>query len=797
MKLNEADTRAKLITPALHDRGWTEDLIRREEGAGAIDIAGDRAWRRNKKQVDYTLRLKLREASQPVAVALIEAKKERELPARGLEQAKGYGRRFNVPFVFSSNGHRFVEYDSFTGMTSEPCQMASFPKPEDLRQRYEAGKGFGLEEDSAKPLLTPYEGGDGIRRYYQDAAIRAALEKIARCQKKNEPARVLLSLATGTGKTFIAVNLLKRIADAGQLRRALFLCDRDELRAQAQAAFHNAFRSDAAIVSRSAAGENKARNARVHIATYQTLGVDAEDDDESFLTQHYPEDHFSHIIIDECHRSAWNKWSQVLLRNLNAVQIGLTATPRIITGTGPDTEQDEEITAHNLRYFGEPAYEYSITQGMEDGYLAACQIRKSSVNLDETGLTLEEIMARDPRDPETGEPLSPDEVRASYDRYDYERFLMLPDRVREMCKDLFNALLASGGPEQNPKQKTIIFCARDSHADAVATAMNNLYAAWRQQQGDSRGPGDAPYAFKCTAAVDGNQQLPDLRNSTRSHFIATTVELLTTGVDVPCVRNIVFFKYVRSPISLTQMIGRGTRIHEETGKLMFTVHDYTNATSLLGKSLKTRWSAPREDPAESAPPISDEGSEKVEVEGFEVYITPTGNYVMEEKDGKPVRVSATEYQKRFAEKLVREVKTLEDLRRRWVAPAERGSLLERLRQDGCSPEALRMLQEMQDYDLYDILAELGFGMAPRTRADRAAAFDYKHKEWLDQLPRRPAAVIKAFVRQFEKNGIDELENRRIFEVPAVKEAGGQEALQEAGDAPVELVREAKERIFTA
>ena len=790
MNLNEADTRAKLITPALHSRGWREDLIRREEGAAPIDIAGDRAWRRNKKRTDYTLRLKLSEASQPVAVALIEAKKEGELPAHGLEQAKEYGRRFNVPFVFSSNGHRFVEYDSFTGKTSKPRQMASFPKPEDLRRRYEAGKGFGLEDDIAKPLLTPYEGGDGFRRYYQDAAIRAALEKIAHCQKNAEPARVLLSLATGTGKTFIAVNLLKRIADAGQLRCALFLCDRDELRAQAQAAFHNAFGSDAAIV-RLANGENEARNARVHIATYQTLGVDAEDGDESFLTRHYPENHFSHIIIDECHRSAWNKWSQVLRRNSNAVQIGLTATPRSITGTGPDMEQDEEITAHNLRYFGEPAYEYSITQGMDDGYLAACQIRKSSVNLDETGITAEEIMVRDPRDPKTGRLLSPAEVRASYDRYDYEHFLMLPDRVREMCEDLFDALLASGSPEQ----KTIIFCARDSHADAVATEMNNLYAVWRQQQGHSHGPGADPYAFKCTAAVDGNQQLPDLRNATRHHFVATTVELLTTGVDVPCVRNIVFFKYVRSPISLTQMLGRGTRIHEETDKLMFTVHDCTDATDLLGESLETRRSTPREGLTEPAPPIS--GAEPVEVEGFEVYITPTGKYVMEEQDGKTVRVSAVEYQKRLAEKLVQEVKTLEDLRRRWVATKERGNLLERLRQDGCSPEALRVLQEMQDYDLYDILAELGFGMAPRTRADRAAAFDYKHKEWLDQLPRRPAAVIEAFIRQFERNGIDELENPQIFEVPSVREAGGLEALQEAGDAPRELVREAKERIFTA
>ena len=249
---SEADTRAKLIDPAIHSRGWLEDMIRREETAGTIEIIGGKARRRSRGQVDYTLRLKTATDTQPVAIALIEAKNESLPPGHGLDQGKAYAhsKRLNVPFVFSSNGHQFVEYDRFTGLTSTPRPMAEFPPPPELRQRYEQHMGFGLDDEAAKPLLQPYYNGEGGRRYYQDAAIRAVLEKIARDARTNDNPRALLTLATGAGKTFIAVNLLKRIADAGQLKRALFLCDCDELRTQALGAFQNVFGSDAAAASR-------------------------------------------------------------------------------------------------------------------------------------------------------------------------------------------------------------------------------------------------------------------------------------------------------------------------------------------------------------------------------------------------------------------------------------------------------------------------------------------------------------------------------------------------------------------
>ena len=238
MGLNESDTRAKLIDPAIHAHGWTEDLIRREETAGAIEIIGGKARKQAKGRVDYTLRVRVNLEAQPIAVALIEAKAEDLPPTHGLEQGKGYAesRRLNVPFVFASNGHLFVEYDRTTGQTSAPLPLAHFPTPDGLRARYEAALGFRMDAPAAAPLRARYTGGEATRRYYQDAAIRAVLEKLAQGEK-----RALLSLATGAGKTFIAVNLLKRISDAGafgpgQLGRALFICDRDELRKQAAGA---------------------------------------------------------------------------------------------------------------------------------------------------------------------------------------------------------------------------------------------------------------------------------------------------------------------------------------------------------------------------------------------------------------------------------------------------------------------------------------------------------------------------------------------------------------------------------
>ena len=807
MARNEADTRAQLIDPVLHAQGWTEALhIRREQTPGQVDIINGRGKRRSRGRIDYVLRLVVtldgqqgqQSGTQPIAVALIEAKAEDKDPATGLEQAKAYasGKLHNLLFVYATNGHLFVEYDRSTGYTSAPRPLAEFPTPEELCHRYEAAKGFSLSSDIAKPLLTPYPTGEGKRRYYQDAAIRAALEKIAWCTTHEELRRVLLSLATGAGKTFIAVNLMKRISDAGLLRRALFVCDRDELRSQAAAAFQNLFGSNAAIVTSS----EPQKNAKILISTYHTLDVDQADSSANFLRQHYPENYFSHIIIDECHRSAWGKWSEVLTRNPDAVHIGLTATPRQLDlgEDSPEAERDRQITADNLAYFGEPVYEYTIAQGIEDGYLAACQIRLSRVNLDNTGITKAEILARGATDARTGRLITAEELDELYLYTSFERRLMLPDRVFAMSQDLFQYLIETGGPEQ----KTIVFCVRDSHADHVASVLNNLYQQWCQ---DHELTPCEHYAFKCTSNSGGKDYLADFKGSRRNYFVATTVDLLSTGVDIPALRNVVFFKYMNSPISFYQMVGRGTRIDPETDKLMFWLYDYTNATRLLGQDFisKPRPDRTGEKPEDYDPTGDDRGDDRepktasiIQVEGLEVEVRDGGIRIPVYLNGRDVMVTVAEYEEMLAERLLDKAPTAASFLEQWVIREERQTLMSRIHDGNLSTTALRRLREMEDYDLYDLLARLGYALPARTRRSRVEEFYTQEAIWFNEMPPPAATTLRAIVSQFESGGTESLESQELFRVPSVIRTGGVRSLRVLGE-PFEVLTEMKRRLFAA
>lgn len=788
MGLNEADTRAKLIDPALHARGWTENLIGREETAAAVHIIGGQPRRQERGRVDYTLRVEVEAGTQPIAMALIEAKAEHYPPTHGLQQAKLYAKRLNVPFVYASNGHQYMEHDATSGVTHGPYPLDTFPSPQELRRRYEEWKGFSLDSEAAKPLLRPYTGGDGQRRYYQDAAIRAALEKIAAGGN-----RVLLTMATGSGKTFVAVNLLKKIAAAGQLRRALFLCDRDELRVQGLAALQREFGSDAAA----ATTRNPEKNARVLVATYQTLGVDRDEADASFLTRHYPPDYFSHIIIDEAHRSAWGKWSEVLKRNAAAVQIGLTATPREIAYTEdtPEARQDSQISADNIKYFGDPVYDYSIGQGIEDGYLAAMEIIRRDIFLNYykepeeiTGVRQDDLEGRIIQNSLTGATVPVPTLRDRYEAPSIERALMLPERVAEMCRDLFEHLRQTGSPEQ----KTIIFCATDRHADEVAIQLNNRYREWCQAQ-DQKPVQD--YAFKCTAAA-GSEYISEIRGSNSHHFIAATVDLLTTGVDLPPVANIVFFRYVRSPIAFYQMVGRGTRLHPPTNKVMCRVYDYTDASKLFREEFTTSV-APKREEGGNDDENSREGVQAIVVHGLDVHIVAAGIYIMTSNDaGEAVPVTLEQYKEQLAAKLVMDIPALDTFRAIWIDKDRRREMMNRLPDKGMAPYILQDLTDMDDYDLYDVLADIGYGQAPKTRAGRAEAFRYKNQAWLHTMPARTAETIQAIASQFSRGGTGTLEKRTIFDTPEVARAGGLKALKDYGD-PRKIFSETKKRMFAA
>ncbi len=273
------------------------------------------------------------------------------------------------------------------------------------------------------------------------------------------------------------------------------------------------------------------------------------------------------------------------------------------------------------------------------------------------------------------------------------------------------------------------------------------------------------------------------------------MDLLTTGVDVPAVRNIVFMKYVRSPIAFYQMIGRGTRLDTPTGKLMFRVYDYTDATRLFGEAFLTR--APvRHDGAALECDGEDDRERVLQVAGFEVQVTDAGRLILTQIDGRAVPVTIEEYRERIAARLVAEAPTLDAFRARWVDPRQRRELLAALPDGERSAQVLRTLERLDAYDLYDVLADLGYGQAPRTRDERAAAFEYKHAAWLSSLPERTARTILALAAQFRQAGTEGLESPSVFQTPNVMQAGGLSALQAAGK-PADLLRETKERMFAA
>ena len=709
--------------------------------------------------------------------------------------------------------------------------MSEFPRPEELIERYLAKRGIPATSPLLSLLTTPYAQGRDYLRYYQDAAIRAAIEQIMRQLAAKTLPRVMLPLATGAGKTRLAAALLRKLFDAGRLGKALFLCDRTELRDNGLGDFQAAFGTDAAEVDT----RNPQKNARVLIATYQTLDH-AYGGDLKFFLKHYPPGYFDVIVIDECHRSAWGEWHAILESNPKAIQVGLTATPRHIRvkeseneDTQKGVEEDRRKLADNYNYFGEPPYEYPYAQGVEDGYLAPADIEQYDIYHDDKTQSerVRGVLRADVKDKKltnalTGQKVMPDAVAERSEGGSLEARLIMPQRVAAMCDHFFERLLAQG--DDDALQKTIIFCASDHHADLVANRLNNLYTAWCREaesasnpaREDARPPttpgreGERPreprrrvqtYAFKCMSSVNGQALIPDFRGRQRSHIVATTKDLLTTGVNVPCVRNIVFFRYIHSPILFHQMVGRGTRIDEVNGKLMFRIFDYTGASALFGADFVT---PPTAEPPDKPGPPGPPPPPPVKVRGVKIDIAHAGNFNLLGIDGKMQRVTPQEYQARLIAELTQLVPSLAEFREKWLDATQRQTLMDQLARMGLLPEKLREAGEINDtaasdYDLFDILAALAYGIAPRTRHTRAGQFGANANtapNWLIQLPQPAAKVIRAIVRQFENAGTDALEAKELWETPEIKQLRGLAALREGGN-PAELMRRTKETLFVA
>ena len=805
MSYNEAETRYFLIDQPLRGKGYDAHWKLKLETPAPVEPIGNKGRRRaGAGRTDYLLCVQVGDMPKPLPVGVIEAKAEGADPLKGMQQAKRYAdcKRFSVQYVFATNGHLYGEFDMRHQMPDGPFPFTDFPTHDELSARYAKDTGVDIASPASAMLFMADSPAFGKPRYYQDAAIRAAFDKILTSEQSGEAPRVLLSLATGSGKTVIAANLLWRLHEAGRLTKpALFLCDRDELREQAWEKLAKAFPKGSVRIVKSERGGNAAGNAKVHVATYQTLGLDdAEQGHASFLTEHYPVNSFSVIVLDECHRSAWGRWSEVLKRNPEAIQIGLTATPRELRHSKHQTPDDAEITANNLAYFGEPVYEYTLIQAQEDGYLAACEIVKLKPSIDWKTFTRKDVLALGAIDARTGKYILPEDLKAQYFAKHFDDDILLPERIATMCADLFQRLCAHGGPEQ----KVIIFCTRDLHADRVAMQMQRLYASWCKERGLT--PKDH-YAFKCTAE-GGSELIGQMRGSGARCFIACTVDLLATGIDIERLNAVVFFRYLESSIQFYQMVGRGTRIHEETQKYKFWLYDYTGVTDLFGTDFitaprKLRVKKPGSDDEGGGADDDDDGPDdplplpQVKT-GHDGTVVVQGRFILQrrEVDGamRDLMVPVDEYRQQMIARVLREAATLEELRGLWVDTRKRRALIDHLLGEQYSPDAVRDLAGLTECDHFDLFAHYGYRERALRRPEREAAYLTANAPWFASVDAKAAIVLRGIGHQFGAGGTEALESELLWDVPEIKRVGGLAALRSMGKA-ADVMREAKTRLF--
>lgn len=585
---NEADTRATLIDPMLKAAGWTDTQITREHyyqrdhqyTHGRVILIGDRVRRGESRKVDYLLRL-----SDAFPLAVVEAKAESEPAEAGLEQAKRYARDLGLAFAYATNGPKIIEFDFFTNSSRK---IDRFPSPNELWGRWRQNLGqveplrvaespaeYGTHKRS-NPLLHPYcpETDCGKKPFYfQEVAIREVVKRLLLGRK-----RVLLTMATGTGKTFVAFQIVWKLIKSGWLQRlhparpgrVLFLADRVVLRDQA----YNTFAPFADGTSEprfKIEGHPPNLTRDLYFGIYQSLW--SPDEQGRRLFEKFPSDFFDLVIIDECHRSGFGTWRETLDHFGSAIHLGMTATPKqdenidtyaYFCAEEPEVSIDPERPERGT--WRPPAYQYSLGRGIEDGFLATYKVHRVRTTVDATGLHLADAAEQG------AEVFIPEDVepRELYTTPQFEREITLPDRTRAMVKHLAGLLRRFGKME-----KTMVFCVDMDHARLVARLLQDEF-------GPETGLSNYAVPIISEEGEEGRRVLEAFADSDKpAPVVATTAELLSTGVDVPACRNIVFMKTLSSPILFKQIIGRGSRLDPGTEKYWFRIIDYTGATRLF------------------------------------------------------------------------------------------------------------------------------------------------------------------------------------------------------------------------
>ena len=761
---NEADTCRKYVVPKLQAAGWdTEPHAIAEQRTftdGRIIVAGGKVRRGEQKRADYLLRYR-----RDFSIAVVEAKASYKTPGTGMGQAKDYAQVLGLRFAYSTNGHGIVEFDFTTGLERE---LVSFPTPEELWRRLRAEQPIAAEAEAK--LLEPLRPApEKPPRYYQELAVNRTVQAILQGQK-----RVLLTMATGTGKTDVAFHICWKLWSSrwnrtGEHRKPkiLYLSDRnflvDDPKDKTFATFGDA---------RCKIGDGELTFGRqMYFAIYQAV---AGSEGRPGRYREFRPDFFDLIVVDECHRGSAREdstWREILEYFEPAYQLGMTATPL----------RDE--TRDTYRYFGNPIYTYSLRQGIEDGFLAPYRVHRVVTDVDAAGWRpTKGELDRYGREIPDGE----------YTTKDFERVIALKARTEAIAKHLADFMART-----NRYAKTIVFCVDQEHADEMRRFLNNLNADLVQQHPD--------YVCRVTAD-EGDIGLGHMGHfqdvETVSPVILTTSQLLSTGLDAPTCQNVVLARVVGSMTEFKQILGRGTRVKDEYGKLYFNLIDYTgSATSHFadpdfdgypasvteveineqGEETAVTEVQPEEELPDDTLGRDGEGdglvimgdsaephSRKFYVDDGAVVVSTHLVYELDEA-GRQLRVvKLTDYAADQARTLY---STAAELRRHWADPLERSEIIRRLGERGIDFEELAETTGQTDADPFDLLCHVAYNAPLRTRRERAERLRKEHQDFFDRYGPEARAILDDLLEKYAEHGVAQFAIPDILKVPPISTHG--------------------------
>jgi len=790
MALNEADTCRRYIVPRLQAAGWDDEPHRINEQVtftdGRIIVSGRKGRRRPGKRADYILRYR---PDMPIAV--VEAKPSYATPGQGLQQAKEYAEILGLKFAYATNGQGIVEFDYITGLERE---IADFPTPGNLWARLINSE--SLSPQLAERLLAPaYHLSGKSPRYYQEIAINRTVQAILQGRR-----RILLTMATGTGKTVVAFQICWKLWSSrwnrtGDYRRPriLYLADRNVLVDDPMAKIYAPFGDARWKIEGGVA--NKGRE--MYFAIYQAI---ARDERRPGLYREYSPDFFDLIIVDECHRGSAkddSNWRAILEYFEPAFQVGMTATPR---------RQDN---ADTYRYFGDPIYQYSLRQGIDDGFLAPYRVHRVITTWDAAGWR-----------PSQGEldrygREIPDE---EYRTNDFERVVSLKARTEAVARHLTEFLNKTGRFD-----KTIVFCVDQEHADEMRRALNNLNSDLARQHSD----------YVCRVTSDeggiGRGHLSNFQDvERRTPVILTTSQMLTTGIDAPTVQNVVLVRVINSMTDFKQIIGRGTRVRDDYGKFFFSILDYTGSATRMfadpdfdgdpsieteqhigenGEPIDTETVVTPEETPEPTDEVivdplpPDDGTpverRKFYFDGGQVEIAAHLVYELD-ADGNQLRVV------RFTDYTAEKVRTLyrnaAELRDDWADPDHRKNIIDRLGERGIDFDELASVANQPDADPLDLLCHIAFNAPLRTRRERAQRLRSEKKDFFEQYGPEAREILGELLDKYTEHGTAQFVIPEVLEVPPISKRGNviQIARHFGGeDRLVEAIRELQTLLYAA